>query len=416
MSIKIPKFKQTEWLIVYIMFITIFASMINSFIAGVHALYYTIDIANTLLFLNILYCKKYKELFKGSSKIVAIWICFFIGYAIFISIVKIDNVGLFLWAIRNNFRYYIFFFSCILWLKGNFKFFNNLIIANFVAVLFEYLILGKRQDWIGGIFGFIGGDVNAPLNIFLIVITTYSVIYYLNKRESFKTFILKTASSFLIAAIAELKIFYIEFAIILLFAVLITDFTIKKIIIVLAFVLGAVVSLRMLYIVMPELDPEFFSISHMYLYATSHKGYTGSGDMNRFNFLSQCNEILKTKSNMITGLGLGNCEVATNIGWYSKFFSTYSYTHYNWLSSTFMYLELGWIGIIMYFGLFILFFIKIIQLGQNKNNLLNSQICAILALMTIVLLFYNSSMRGDYAYLMFYALAIPFKKSNINTA
>lgn len=408
MKFKVSRLKQNELLIQYILIVDFSVGLISSFIPVAHSLFYTIDLANILLLVNLFYKGNYKKLFTGLVKPLTIWSFAFFSYALIISILNLKSLMLFLWAIRNNFRYFVFFFSCVLWVKGGIKLFERLTWINFLAVMFEFLIMGKRQDWIGGIFGFIGGDVNAPLNIFLIVITTNSIICYLNKKESLQSFLLKSASSFIISAIAELKIFYIEYAMIIIFALLITNFTLKKVLVILVFIIGALISIRMLYIVIPELDPDFFTITHMYRYVTSSQGYTSTGDMNRFTFIGQCNELLKTGRYILTGLGLGNCEVATNIGWYSEFYKLYAYTHYNWMSSSFIYLELGLIGMALYFCFFIIVFIQIRKKQQTIVDKTKCQVCSIIALISIVLILYNSSMRGNYGYLVYYVLSLPF--------
>ena len=70
------------------------------------------------------------------------------------------------------------------------------------------VLLGYRQDYVGGIYGTSGGDVNGPLNLLLIIIVTKSIIQYINKKEKFQRVLLVLASSVGIAAFAELKAFF----------------------------------------------------------------------------------------------------------------------------------------------------------------------------------------------------------------
>ena len=78
------------------------------------------------------------------------------------------------------------------------------------------------------------------------------------------------------------------------------------------------------------------------------------------------------------------------------------------MSSSFIYLELGLIGMALYFCFFIIVFIQIRKKQRIIVDKTKCQVCSIIALSSIVLILYNSSMRGNYGYLVYYVLSLPF--------
>lgn len=178
--------------------------------------------------------------------------------------------------------------------------------------------------------------------------------------------------------------------------------------------IGLIVGAKLLFIIYPGLDRRFFSFEFLYAYSTSDQGYTSAGDINRLNFIKQCNDILKSGIYIMFGLGLGNCEIFNPLGLISNFYKTYGFLHYTWFSSSFIYLELGIVGTILYFGFFIWTFFQIRRREKYSNDLSNCQMAEILALMAILFSIYDSSMRSSVSYLVYYILALPFASLNEN--
>lgn len=409
MTIKIPKLSFSENLIIIILLIVSFNGFISSFIPIFHYVDYAIDILNTVLLISLIKKSKLNNFKKYKVKKIFIWVIILCLVTICTTIPRIESFVLFCWSLRNNFRYFIFFFACIFLSKRGYSgIFDKLFWINFVLSLFEYLILGKSQDWLGGIFGTIGGSVNAPLNLLLVICTARFTILYLIKRKTLLFFSITSLCSMIIASIAELKFFYFEYIIIIILAVLITDFSWRKIRIIFISLLGIFIGANLLFIVFPSLDHEFFSYKFLSAYTTSNQGYTSTGDINRLNFIEQCNTFFKTNFSKFFGLGLGNCETFQLIGLSSSFYKMNSYLHYSWLSSSFMYLETGIIGFFLYFGFFFFLFFQIRGKFKDRLNTVDCRTAEILALIVPLLLLYNLSMRGNEAYLMYYILALPF--------
>ena len=141
--------------------------------------------------------------------------------------------------------------------------------------------------------------------------------------------------------------------------------------------------------------------------------------MNRLSFFSTVNSrLLPTLADRIFGLGLGNCDYATGVELLSTpFYHKYEWMHYGWMSTTFMYLENGMIGLIAFFGFFIMIMLYAVRMKNHGGT--NPVFCEIAALCAVVAVMngiYNISLRIESEYIMYFILAIPWcasKKSSI---
>ena len=158
----------------------------------------------------------------------------------------------------------------------------------------------------------------------------------------------------------------------------------------------------------------FFSIEWFLDTATSDGGYTGTGDINRLNVFSTCNRMwLRTWGERIFGLGLGNCDTSTFAIVNTPFNELYEYMHYTWISYAFMYLECGCIGLIFYFGFFVLVYFAIKRLEKDSAGILKTycRISRIMAILCAIISIYNSSLRTEAGYMAYFVLAVPFAVS-----
>ena len=134
-----------------------------------------IDIANILLLII-----NYQKIIKNISKfkIIFILIIIFSLYAIFLQIFIYKNdLILFIYSFRTIFRFYSFLLVCSVVLNESdyrtiFSVLKYVNVLNFIIVLFEYFLLGYRNDNIGGIFGTDVG-CNSDINVFLLISLLY---------------------------------------------------------------------------------------------------------------------------------------------------------------------------------------------------------------------------------------------------
>ena len=80
-----------------------------------------------------------------------------------------------------------------------------------------------------------------------------------------------------------------------------------------------------------------------------------------------------------------------------------------------MFLETGYLGLIAYLSFFVMCFVlarKRMKSGLSKELL--CQISMITSLICIIMVFYNSALRTEAAYLSFFALSLPFAGKDYN--
>lgn len=412
MTLRIKKRSQNEWMT---LFILVFPFLFSVFIEILHfpsAVKYLIDVVWCLLLVTMLFKKKRQ--ISADANFMKFWIIAFFLYCFVNYILNFQSAFYFLWGVRNNFRFYVFFLACIYYLnKKNidefFRFIDKIFYVHIAFVFVQYFVFGCKQDFLGGLFGTEQG-CNGGLNIFQVIVVAYSVLRYLNRGSSFLKCLFNCAMCLLIAAMAELKFFFVEFGVIVILVLLLTRFTWKKLGIIVFAAISLVIGVQILLMIFPMWQ-DSMSIKGLLDIATSDKGYTGGNDMNRLTFISMSNDLfLKTPSQRLFGLGLGNCDKSETFSFMvSPFYMKYNLLHYDWLSSAFMYLENGFVGLIFYIGFFVFTFFAAAKLRRsNRENIIYLQLTQIVSVMSVLIVIYNSSMRTEFAYVMYFIMAIPF--------
>ena len=408
--LRFKKKRQNELFIAFILLLTLFYGIID--LVHISAIKYTMDIA--WLFLLIALVRKrfrvpsYKELKGSISCIWVFWAITLIGF-----ILNIGAPQYYLWGFRNNFRFFVYFLACITFLDGEsvddyLWLMNMAYYLHFAAVLVQYLAFGIKQDYLGGIFGTQAGNNGFSL-IFILIIMTYSLLRYLNKREALLTFAVKGIMAILISVHSELKFFFVAYALIVVLCLLFTKFSYKKLYITVCVFVGIAVGVELLTKIFPYSE-DWFSWDTMVETVFSGQGYTGKGDFNRMTAIPTVwNMFLETWGKRLFGLGLGNCDNSAFSFLTTPFYVKYNHLHYHWFSSSFALVETGLLGL----GAYILFFVMTF-LGVNKRqkteeaDIVHCQLANVMSIVAIILIVYNQSMRTEAGYMMYFVLALPF--------
>ena len=409
MTIKINRCSQAGsllWLIIVLPFL--FASLCE-LMKLPWAIRYVLDIAWIALLVLLRMHNKGKK-----TGLLFVWVLLFCIYTAVTYLVQYQSALYFLWGLRNNVRFFVAFFAFTTFLKPNdirgcFKMFDVLFWINVVISLYQYFVLELSGDYLGGIFGTEKG-ANAYTNVFFLIMLVKDILFYLEKRQKPIPCILKCVAMLLVTALAELKFFFVEFILVLCFAVVFTKFTWRKILIILGGSAAVVLFASLLVTVFPEFEG-FLSLERILEVTTSDKGYTSTGDLNRLNAISRINELwLKTPWQRLFGLGLGNCDTSSFNFLNTPFYEAYGTMHYTWISYAMMYLECGWIGLIFYFGFFVLVYLSIRRIEKRCSGVATTycRMGRILALMCIIIAIYDSSLRTEAGYMTYFALSVPF--------
>ena len=210
------------------------------------------------------------------------------------------------------------------------------------------------------------------------------------------------------SAMAELKFFFFAFTLILLLSMFLTSFSLKKVLLFLlstVLILGTTAYLGSLY----KSFDGFFSIETL-LNAMSQSNYAAANDMGRFSALRIISRrFLKDVPSKIFGLGLGNCDVSSFSFFNTPFYNTYENTHYHFFSHAFMFLENGYVGLFFYTGFFVMcLFSSAKSLWRKRGVPLFCQMAVILSILCLILLFYNSALRTEAGFMIYFVLALSF--------
>ena len=159
--------KHNKALIFIFMILVLFDNLLVDFLGVPSAVRYINDI---ILLLILFSCMKAIRPTLQRTGTMSIVIAMFF-YSLMLIPGLVINGGsllLILWAVRNTYRFFAFYIVCICILDREdiirilemFCWFQHL---NLALCLFEYFILGKTRDYLGGMFG-ISKGCNAYLN------------------------------------------------------------------------------------------------------------------------------------------------------------------------------------------------------------------------------------------------------------
>ena len=371
---------------------------------------YLLDVAWVFLVATMITRKK--KLIDQRVKFLMLWVFIFLLITLLNYIIHYQSIFYYLWGFRNNFRGYACFFATLFYFdEGDvytaLDILDKLFYIDVIVMLFQYFVLGYKQDWLGGLLGG-GNGANIYANAFFCISLSIAFILFCEGKRKTPVFILQVALMLILAAMAEIKFFFVELVILMAVGYGITRLTWKKMMIVPIVAVLFFVGYAFLGTLFPGSD---MNLSEMFDYASNAGGYTGRGDFNRLNFLGTSNSMFLTNTfDRLFGLGLGNCDYATDYAFVtSPFYRNYGYLNYTWFSSAFMYLENGWIGLIFFFGFFLfVFFDAVLMIYEKKGNQTFCKITALCAVAALMNGFYNQTLRMESGYMMYFMLAIPW--------
>ena len=371
---------------------------------------YVTDIVTLLLFfLTFQYWTYYLRLTNFSCILRPIFAYTFV--VCISSIVHLVPTHLFIWAVRNTYRFFVFFFACIVLLsKKDIERIYDILFKfqflNIILVFYQFVYLNKKQDYLGGIFGTEIG-CNGPMNLYLCILLIWSFCMYLHNKEKAWKFIFILISSLTIAVFAELKLFFVETVIILLLIIFLSDTSVK------IFIIGVLSSVIfiLLFSLLESYDPYSFSVLRNYANFIDYFSMYGIAGYNisRLHAFSQISNWFFRNNWFLElfGFGFGACETASFSLLQSEFFRRNGAFNYRYFAHAMIFLETGYLGIITYIWFFIecaLYSWKGIK-KKIKNIKPFSIIVITTAVICIINLWYNYALKIEYAYMIYFVLA-----------
>jgi len=341
---------------------------------------------------------------------------FFIILFIIISIISTLSNGasliFFIWGARVYFRFFIYFLACTIFLKKENidKLMNFLLILlpiNTIVALFQYVVLGLEDDYVGGLYGIELG-CNAEMNLYLVIVTVISIFYYINNKYHILQLIGNLSMICLISAVSELKFTFILIALIIIFSLILYFPKFRAIKMFFTCFSLLIVGASVFFILYPYWLDSIQSFES-FIYETTVSSNTYDNSLGRFNvgpYLFQ--NILLEPYQRLLGIGFGNSN--RFLIFTSSFFNRYEVLKYENLTLSLILIEIGLLGLITY----LLFFVSIvIDTLRIKRKLSPDLACYcytnfIVLIMIFIIIVYNSSMYMDSAFIAFFIISLPF--------
>ena len=409
--LKVKKQSQRENLISFAIFMPFTFGLLIDGLGFPNIIKYSVDVAwIILLFFMIISRMTLPN--KESKGLLWHTLCF--GLITLVgAVVAFQSPLYYFWGFRNNFRFFILFFACVMYLRkenaGNYlRIFDWLFYINFPVCLYQYFGLGLRMDYLGGIFGVHTGSNGTTLVFFSIVISK-SILEYMSNREPLILCALKCGMALIVAVVAELKVFFLLLILIISFSAVVTKFSVKKYVIALLVLIAVPICANMLGSIFENFS-NWFNLERILAMVSSERGYTGNNDVNRLTGIPIVwKRFLTTWWKKLWGLGLGNCDTSAFAFLNTPFYARYRFLHYNWFSGTFMILETGIIGLICYCSFFVRVALKSVAVYRtNKHRELECRLAELMSIISLVLIIYNASLRTEAGYMVYFVLALPF--------
>ena len=405
--IYIKKRTPMQWITMCIVVMPLLLQALLQFLKLPSVIKYTVDIAWIATMFVIFFSKR----IRLHRKIVpfVIFIVAFLCYCLISYLFNYQSVFYFLWGFRNNFRFYFAFLAIALFLERTdieciFKLLDLLFVVNAFVSIYQFFLLDLTKDYCGGIFGTETGS-NASALLFFSIVVSRSLLKYMNGNENSMVCFAKCATALLLALFAELKFFFVVFVLILVMASMITRFSVQKLVIAVASVFLVSIA-SSLYQIFFESE---LSIS-AFLEHFTYEHYSSAEDVGRFTAIPRIAEAIHTDwMSKLFGMGLGNCDTSSFAICNTPFFQNHSGMNYIWFSSACWLLETGFVGLFAYLAFFVICFIMSLKhMKDGDKDQLFSQLSVIMAVLCVLLTFYNASLRSEIGFLAFWILALPF--------
>ena len=389
------------------LYIDIFVRLLSNMSPVFSVVSYIPDIINCILFvLCILQSKR-----NISSQKIFLFIGFLLCFDIMSFFLRGESLILFIWGLRNQYRFIFFMCYCIVFLDISDLIQLEKILLfcfriNMIVVTIQ-IFLGYRRDYLGGTFG-IDNNSNGVTNLFLCIVCTYAILGYLKKKFKLTKFLYLVSGALYWTIFAELKILFIEIIIIFFLAILyVKGNELKKIKVFIFSAIGLVLAIVLFAVLYPDQMNYILDVGTINYVKRVNVGIHGFG---RFSAIPITNSMLFNEelSLKLFGIGLGNGEQMSfgSIKLMSNFYSTYGQYAYSAYFYAYQYVQRGILGILWYA---FLFGTSIKIACKKNNNAVVNGIVIIVGVCLYIIAIYDSSLNTSTGgYIAFCVLAIPY--------
>lgn len=409
MTLCLQKRKCSCYLAGYILLLPLLFGFFIDFLGISGALRYSVDAAWCALVLLAL--KRGRLQFDRKLLPLALTAAVFFVYTLALLVFRYQSGVWYLWGVRNNFRFYIAFFSFAACFERRdaercFRVMEWLFWINFGVSLVQFFLLGCRQDYLGGIFGMERGRNGAYTLLFFCLLLTRSMLAMLQGQEGVLCCFAKCGAAVLVAALAEMFGFFLFFGLAAVLAIVLTPPSRRKGLLMVALGLGLLLGSSLLLRLFGEGSALTVEVVRQRLFAEHYATHEDLGRLTAIPTLART--ILTEPLEQLFGLGLGNCDTSTFALCNSEFYQQHADLHYTWFLSAFLFLETGYAGLGLYLLFFVVCLVGALQCMGRGGDPLYCRMGVILSVLSMVLTFYNSALRAEGGYMLYFALALPF--------
>lgn len=382
---------------------------------------YVSDTITIILFFVLLTGKKKIKITRQSICMCVVCALFFTwGY---ISLVlNGGNLLLYLWALRNYGRFFLWFFCCIHLLdfskwETHITKLHYILYFNMMLMVFQYFVQNERMDYLNGFFGrYVGG--NSAINTFIVALTAENIAALLSKKREFKKVLINILIMLVTCALNEIKIYFLELIMIVIIALLIDSkntathlFRFFKILV--GFTLLAILGVFVFICLYPDFA-ENLNIEYFIYYSTRsfnsstliyHKGIPVVNRLTVYHIVNKY--FLKDVISKICGLGMGAADTSVYIS--NTFYHSYAPVSYSAFLYGLIFLENGIIGLSIYISFFLYVICESMRKKKSCFGKYERIISGTVASLGIVMGIYNSALKIESSgYMFFVFLSIMF--------
>ena len=315
-----------------------------------------------------------------------------------------------LWGLRNYGRFFLFFLlGRSLWngedVETMENFFMKIFPIHMILIAFQYVVEGLNQDFLSGLFGKTAGG-NGGLMIYLSVILCIVICQFEYKKISTKKFVCYLLLIFVNAALSELKFLFVLASLLVVWYLAMSKRKGRGMILALFFVIALYVGMQIFYYVFP-FWANYLSFDNIMTMISDQEVYANQIDVGRTAVFSKLIPVITKWAGQHAvwfGIGLGNGDYSDAIPMLnSAFYTVYGIMHYTWLSLGYLFVEVGYLGTIVYISFFVILEIKAIVAYQKRSSYYNL-LGTFFPIVFMIIIVYNSTLRSNFAYMVFAVL------------
>lgn len=398
-------------------FIAIYVYFVGFFITYFEVSESVLYLSDVLLMLTFLIAikKVNKILCTSSLTRIELMLIFLLICGTLPCIIAGGSIERWIWALRNWGRFFIYFVVgiSVLSIKDLEKFYDftlKLFHINTVVIVFEFLFMRNilSQDQLNGLVGRNTSSTNIILILSAISIMSAK---YFSKQTKLKNVLIVICEGLLVSVLAELKAVIFFIFMVFFFVMFVNMKLTKKQIIRLIFFATGIIVLGLIAVnIVTKIYPRFaniLTIQGIYDEIANPHGYGFSGKIDRLTAIKVINEDFFNQRGLyakLFGLGIGNAEYSSlnflKSDFYNQNGSSYGYLNF---TVSMVYLETGYVGLILFTGTIVMLLIIAIKWLKYCNNIKDAYMFNIgIAELFIVLLFiiYNNLQRTDMSLLL----------------